>query len=194
MRGALRLRAQAPLLCAAGNFARCWTSESRRARSNGLYLSPSARRAETDPSLAPLVTARLQHQCALSVCGLQDGRGRATWVMTEQGCCLRRCRRRPRRTPAMPRVHGRRATATNVKRCRTRSYSRRSWLVDSLLSSDRRSGHRFAAGGDNPGVVHISSPSTDRQKHPACRILPLLVNINSIIERCRAEGYSRFAV
>ena len=91
-----------------------------------MYLSPSGRRAETDPSLTPLVTPRLQHQCALSVCGLADGRGRATWVMTEQGCCLRWCRRRPRRTPAMLRVHGRRATATKVKRCRMRSCSRRS--------------------------------------------------------------------
>ena len=88
------------------------TSESKRARSNGLYLSPSARRAETDPSLTPLVTARLQHQCALSVCGLAEGRGRATWVMTEQGRCSRCCRRRSRGTPAMPRVRGRRATAT----------------------------------------------------------------------------------
>jgi hypothetical protein len=51
----------------------------------------------------------------------------------KQECCLRWCRRGPRRTPAMPRVHGRRATATNVKRCRTRSCSRRSVVVASSL-------------------------------------------------------------
>jgi hypothetical protein len=31
---------------------------------------------------------------ALSVCALADGRGRATWVMTEPRCCSRWCRRR----------------------------------------------------------------------------------------------------
>jgi hypothetical protein len=138
------------------------TSESNCAygpRFTFVAVRPTSRNR---PSLHPTRYCPFAHQCALSVCGLADGRGRATWVMTEQGSCLRRCRRRPRRTPAMPRVHDRRATATNVKRWISRVYCRRS----SWTSSHRRQANfrpLRRAGSDDRAVPDAAARREWRQ-------------------------------
>jgi hypothetical protein len=103
-----------------------WTSEGKRARSNGCIC----RRPPDEPNrpvrhptrfcsfAAPMCPERLRPRGPVSAGHMgDDGAG----VLLRNDAAGE-----PRRTPAMPWVHGRRATATNVKRCRTRSCSRRS--------------------------------------------------------------------
>ena len=96
-----------------------WTSESKRARSNGLRLSPSSTSRARHPAYATFAGVSWRRKRAPARVALQSSR--AAPVRSCAGSCALL-------TVPIPSGYGPLATATNRKRCRSHGCSRRSYL------------------------------------------------------------------